>query len=583
MKRMTLGTIALIGALAAVTVKLPSVLLGLAGAQTGAGGHGGGAARGAPLVSSESLEALSPFVITRGAPSLSNPATLSFPALTTKTTEHQEPGTDAGERGVTLGMPQDRSLSGVSESGISVSVKEPTQGAPPPVAIPGGPAAPAVTDTQGPPASVPVVVSDLATTGGNSGPSPLSLGGLVGDGSSPTTIEARAAQPVPTAPAPTAGDGDGRGSGEAPLGFVVLEEAVKRHPLWAELVAVEQEMDSCKEEWQREVDASGLTQSDIDECYAAAERLLAATTSRGDDAGPGGAGGEYAGTIVKRLEETEARLRDETAQRIEAHTAEVKAKLEDDLYAERARLNQEFDEFKDKTLKEYYVSLLNAELKLKLLTLPDDERKALQEKLAKLTVEMQMKLDAKAAEQDGAFQAYAEKRRAEADAEIAAFQRAEDASLSERLASERAKLEESLADLLSGMDSSLGQETQQWREEAIRRAKIEVTARRDALAREFAAKEATFTEKYRQLQARRDALYKKICDDIRAAARKLESDTGMKVNVLEGATTPPPADGSGNDDGSGNHAGVGVGGGAVTSPHGAMDVTEKVLQIIRNR
>ncbi|MGE5593735.1 MAG: hypothetical protein ACM3X3_08665 [Betaproteobacteria bacterium] len=576
MKRMTLGTIALIGALAVVTVKLPSVILGLAGAVAGADGRGGGAAKGAPLVSFQRLEALSPLVIKRGAPSLPTPGTLSLPILATEETEPQKPGTTAGEPGVSLGLSQDRSLSQVSESESGVRVKEPTQGEAPAVTA-AVLAAPAVAAAQAPLASVPVVVSDRATTEGNSGPSPLSLGDSLGDRSEAATVRAPTPQLPATAPAAAASGGGGRDSGEAPLGFVVLEEAVKRHPLWAKLVSVEQEMDSSKEEWQREVDASGLTQSDIDECYAAAERLLTATTSRGDDEESGGIGGDYAGTIVKRLEETEARLRDETAQRIEARAAEVKAKLEDDLYAERARLNQEFDEFKDKTLKEYYVSLLNAELKLKLLNLPDDERKALQEKLAKLTVEMQMKIDAKAAEQDAAFQAYAEKRRAEADAEIAAFQKAEEQSLSEKLAGERAKLEESLADLLNGTDPSLNRETQQWREEAVRRAKIEVTARRDELAREFAAKEAAFTEKYRQLQARRDALYKRICDDIRAAARKLEADTGMKVSVLEGAAPASSADGSGTD------AGAGAGGGIGVSPDGAVDVTEKVLQIIRNR
>ncbi|MEW6107383.1 MAG: hypothetical protein AB1563_13670, partial [Bacillota bacterium] len=79
------------------------------------------------------------------------------------------------------------------------------------------------------------------------------------------------------------------------------------------------------------------------------------------------------------------------------------------------------------------------------------------------------------------------------------------------------------------------------------------------IAREFAAKEAAFTERYGKLQARRDALYRAICDDIRAAARELEAGAGMKVSVLEhGAPTP-------------------------ASAGQAEDVTENVLEIIRNR
>ncbi|MEW6107036.1 MAG: hypothetical protein AB1563_11855, partial [Bacillota bacterium] len=87
MKRITLGTIALLGALAVVTVKLPSVLLGPAG--TGIDGCDGAVAKGDSLVSFQSLKDVSPLVIIkRENPSLPVLASLS---LLGPATEHGEP------------------------------------------------------------------------------------------------------------------------------------------------------------------------------------------------------------------------------------------------------------------------------------------------------------------------------------------------------------------------------------------------------------------------------------------------------------------------------------------------------------
>ena len=577
MKRLTLGTIALLGALAVVTVKLPSVLLGPA--ETGIEGRDGAVAKRDSLVSfqglKDGLKDVSPLVIKRENPSIPALASLSLPGLATEHAEPQNAWAAKEQPGVSLGEAAEQGTAVEVPGRLRAEEGALDRGADLGRAVLGPDARMGLwMHRPGRATPPPVLVSDLPVPERDSGLSPGLRPGDEPGGGSETGDDATPAEPVggvdasdrgssaPVAGAPPqvpAASGGATGGGEARRGFVVLGEAARRHPLWAELAAVEQEIDACKAEWQREVDASGLTEEDIDRCYAAAERLLLASAARGEDDRADGGGAAYAGTLVNRLKEMEARLWDEARRRVEAHAAEVRAKLDDDLYAERARLNQEFDEFKEKTLKEYYLSLFNAQLRLKLLKLPEDERKALQEKLAKLTVEMEMKIDAKAREHDAAFTAYAEKRRAEAEAEIAAFRSKEERSLSEKIAGERAKLEKSLADLLGGTDSSLREETEKWREEAVRRARIELGARQDQIAREFAAKEAAFTERYGKLQARRDALYRAICDDIRAAARELEAGAGMKVSVLEHGAPAP--------------AGAGQ----------AEDVTEKVLEIIRNR
>ncbi|MGE5584666.1 MAG: hypothetical protein ACM309_03870 [Bacillota bacterium] len=550
MKRMTLGTIALLGALAVVTVKLPSAILGPG---SGIEGHDSAAAvKGSPSASSEGLPDISPLVINRGDPSL--PATFAplftarpGPGQTVPQNVHTAEASEDAGRPVTaapvpeiyLGVSPDVEAAGKPGSGLETRDS----------AMSGG-AVPGLVSSD--PISGSAPGSGLESDTDPDSGSVRTPGSGSGSRSRPSAPAAGAPPETPTAPG---GVMDGGGLRH---GFVVLDEAIKRHPLWAELASVEQELDACKAEWQREVDASCLTQEDIDRCYAAAERLLLTPVARGGSS-DGDASTAYAGTLVKRLNEMEARLRNEAERRVEAHAGEVSARLEDDLYAERARLNREFDEFKEKTLKEYYLSLFNTQARLKLLNLPEEERKALQEKLARLTVEMEMKIDAKARENDAAFAAYAEKRRAEAEADAAAFRNREERELSGKLAGERARLENSLAGLLNATDLSLREDAQAWCDEAVRRARTELAARRDRIARDFAAKEEAFTEKHTKLQQRRDALYRTICDDIRAGARELEVAAAMKVSVLERGAKPPA--GTGEDE----------------------DVTERVLAIIRNR
>ncbi len=560
MKRITLGTIALLGALAVVTCKLPSAIIGSRpGSWSGAEGRDGAAVKGDSLVSFQDLKHISPLAITKRDPSLPASDSVTVDGLALHGAPVGAPAAGAapgllhaGEGGPDGGLASAlrTAVNGpgrAAESGIAVPGRSLEPGAgPPPTGEAGGDLRPAEPARPGEAATlhkpIDVAVSSAVSAGAGAGATAVVVAGADSQAEGGRKSESE--------------------GGEARQGFVMLEEAARRHPLWGELAGIDQEMEACKAEWQREVDASCVSRDDIERCYEAATRaLLASEASRGDNGGDGGGGAAYAAVLPNRMKDMEARLREDAERRIEARAAELRAKLDDDLYAERARLNQEFDEFKDKTLKEYYLSLFNTQVKLKLLKLSEEERRALQEKLAKLTVEMEMKLDARRKEHDAAFAAYAERRRAEAEADIEAFRARQEQEVSEKLREERARLEESLADLLRKADSSLQEETERWRDEAVRRARIELAARRDQIAREFAAREAAFTAKYGKLKAQRDALYGAICDDIRKAARELEVGTGVKVSVLEHGIAPP---------------GAGTAG-------GGRDVTEKVLEIIRNR
>ncbi|MFZ5925573.1 MAG: hypothetical protein ACOYW4_10045, partial [Bacillota bacterium] len=348
-------------------------------------------------------------------------------------------------------------------------------------------------------------------------------------------------------------------AGKPRAGFVLLDVAMRRHPLWGELAALEQEMEACKADWQRQVDASHVTEDDIAACYEAGAKALTNGTTKGREIVQASAS-ICADALKKELQDIEARLKEEATRRIEARASEVRAKLDDDLYAERGRLNQEFDTFKEKAFKEYYISLFNIQMKLKLLKLPEAERKSLQEKLANLTAEMQVKIEARQREVDAAFAAYAEKRRAEAEAEIEEFRTDQERNVSLKLKEEQARLEKSLRDRLLAMDLSLPADAEKWREEAVRRAKIELSARREQIAREFAAKEAAFTARWEKLKARRDEIYARIQDDIRKAAHEVERSKGIKVTVLDSSEAAR----------------------ARATP-GGSDLTEQVLKVVRDR
>lgn len=328
-------------------------------------------------------------------------------------------------------------------------------------------------------------------------------------------------------------------TGASDEGFVLLDVAIRRHPLWGELIALEREMESCKADWQRQVDASCITESDIAACYEAGEEALAEGVAGGTEGGRGSLSG-YSDALAKELEGTEARLAVEASERAEAHAAEARAGLDDDLYAERARLNREFDAFRAKMFKEYYLSLFNAQMKLTLLKPPEAERKALQEKLAGLTAEMQARIEARQNEVDAVYAAYSERKRAEAEAEIEKFRTEQERAVSSRLEEERARLEKGLADVFLAMELSLQAEGGEWRDEAARRAKTELAARREQIATEFRAREAAFTAKWEALKSHRDGILARIRDDVYMATREVETNQGITVTVLDGPAAAQP-------------------------------------------
>lgn len=627
MKRITLGTVALLAVLAVVTVKLPSVLVA-----PHSGERGTASGKGRSLVLSQDMKPVTPLVVTRGVPSLPplEPGLLDSHSLASdaQRADLEKAAEDASQDRLSLDYPplpspDDSLLAYVGETcPVEYDIRphgttEPEQatetsrqaqgtgarGVPSPreadlprqesLRLAGTSQAPAdssksdAADPSDAAASSETADSDERGAGAHDkteagasngidtehllrkllGEISITLAGVPSPGLSVANAAQAPREPAESRglrniPAVSPGQQSLRDSGEAEkpqTGFVLLDVAMRRHPSWGELAILEQEMDACKADWQRQVDSSHLTEVDIAACYEACAKALANGAARGREIVQASAS-IHADVLERELQDIETRLREEAARRTEARASEVRAKLDDDLYAERGRLNQEFDTFKDKTFRECFLSLLNIQMKLKLLKLPEVERKALQEKLANLTAEMQVKIEAKQREVDAAFAAYAEKRRAEAEAEIEEFRTDQERHVSLKLKEEQDRLERGLRERLLAMDLSLPADAEEWQEEAARRAKIELSARLEQLAREFAAREAAFTEKWEKLKARWDAIYAWIQDDVMKAAREVERSKGIKVTVLGPSEAV----------------------GARATPDGC-DLTEQALKIIRDR
>ncbi len=375
------------------------------------------------------------------------------------------------------------------------------------------------------------------------------------------------AEPLAELPASPAAPNPGEPSEERQLqqplpqqprtGFVLVDVAMRRHPLWSELSSLDQEMDACRADWQRQVDAYRITEADIAECYEAGARVVLGRAANGGQI-ERASETIYADALARELAEIESRLEEEAADRVEAKAAETRTQLEDRLYAERARLNQELDTFKDSAFREYFLSLFNIELRSRLLKLPEEEQRQLEEKRAGLIREMEARIAAKQEEVEAAFAAYSEREKAAAEANIEGFRDQQERFVAEEIRKERARLERGLAARILAMESSLPADGEKWREEVARRAMIVLSTRRERLSREFAAREAAFVETWESLKARRDALHARILEDIRRAAREIEGTRGMSVTIVESSAP------------------------GQEMPAG-QDLTEQALQVIRDR
>ncbi len=326
-------------------------------------------------------------------------------------------------------------------------------------------------------------------------------------------------------------------------GYVLVDEVVKRHPLWMEQVRIEREIDASKSRWQSYVDASISAEEGIAQCIDVAAHILdgQVLASRGE----GLESAEYSGLLESKLALIEASLVEEAEQRVEAKRMELQAGLEDRLYAKQAELNNEFDEFRDKVVKETYLSIVNIQMKLQLLELSDDERSALEQELSGIKDEVQSRLDAKRKELDEVYAAYSGNEIAKSEELLSRFREEQASWVASELERERQRMTEELECLLDACLPANADGLSLMQEGISMRGLAELSTRREEVFQEFKAREAQFIQELEELSGRRDEIEDAIRKDIYSAVAALRDETGVTIELIDGDYEAGDLDASG--------------------------------------
>jgi hypothetical protein len=229
----------------------------------------------------------------------------------------------------------------------------------------------------------------------------------------------------------------------------------------------------------------------------------------------------------------ETSLTEEAEARIEAKRMELQARLEDRLYTEKARLNNEFDEFRDRVVKESYLTIINIQMRLQLLELPDAERDALKEELRRLTDEVEARLDARRKEQDGIYALYEAEETAGDEEALARYEEEQAHWVASRLQEERERVAREVEGLFSDTLSTSAHDLEIRENMASRRGLVELSARRAEISQEFKGREAQFTKELDELTTSRDETKDCIRRDISSAVSAVRDKMGINMRLVE--------------------------------------------------
>ncbi len=314
-------------------------------------------------------------------------------------------------------------------------------------------------------------------------------------------------------------------------GFVLLDAVMKRHPLWMEVLRIEREIETCRGRWQSYVDASGITEEDVLKCLGIAEQALGEAIC--GDLDENFEFPQYKDVLESRLNLVEASLTGEADARIQAKATELEADLEDRLYAEKARLNNEFDELRDRAVKENYLAIVNTQMKLQLLKLSDVQREVLKEELQHLNDEIEKELSAKQKALDDVYALYEAGETAQADRELMQFRKEQVGWVSSQLQQERERLSKEIEGFFTDTAPGNPDGFEAWQEEVSRRGRIELSCRRAQMSDEFKERESQFTVELDELVAGREQVLERIKTDVFHVVSNLSHDTDIPIEIIE--------------------------------------------------
>ncbi|HHV63267.1 MAG TPA: hypothetical protein GXX51_11600 [Firmicutes bacterium] len=351
-----------------------------------------------------------------------------------------------------------------------------------------------------------------------------------------------------------------------PRAFVDMTRALEGHPGWGKIRAIEREMEESKAKWQDYVDNSLLTEQDINAYYARVKARLEEEAREVEKKRSASVQNEAA-AMAKKIDRYKDDVRAAVDQKVQAQAEILRQQVEDDLYAEQGRLNNEFDEFKKEIARGYYLPMLNLQLKLKLAQLKEVERKALEAELERLQSEMEGQIRSKDEELKKRYEQYANERWQQAEEQLEAFRAEEAKAAADMVARYGAELEREFESKVKLVDEKLSKDAQNHREEIIREANAELQARQAELGSRLAAEEERFRRRYDALREERAALEAEMRKEIETAARAIAAARGLDVHFIEGSQT---GEGGPQDTGTGGVQGK------------MLDITDDVIQYLNS-
>lgn len=382
-----------------------------------------------------------------------------------------------------------------------------------------------------------------------------------GSGGQPSGVPGRPAKDGPTGTAFAPG---GKRAAEAGLsapradaapkaggrGYVDLEKAVTSHPLWSELVKVRGQMEAAKARWQKTVDGFAV----MEQAYSSHVASIAEDAAKLADIQQqyDNNGEPFDEMLQDSLKKYEEDILAEAEEAIQNRARELRARLDSEVFEAEGRMLGEMREFQDKITKEYYLTLVNLQLKLQLGKHTEEQEKELKDKIAAIEGEMRARIEDKRRELSEQHEAFVKQRESEVAAELAAYQDKVMAEARQKIEAEEARVAAELSRNMATMTERLKDTAESYQEVSGRWANTVLNVWSKDGGESFDKAKAKFDKEWASLKAMEAELMAKIEADIKRAAAAYSRMTGVSVSVVD------------------------------HGPAAGRDVTGDVMQILRN-
>lgn len=322
---------------------------------------------------------------------------------------------------------------------------------------------------------------------------------------------------------------------EGSIGYVDVERAMRVHPLWAELEAVEKEMADTRSDWNKYLSTSMY--------YSQPEEFLEMM------------GELKSGQMEALRDQVEAEIARETARRqaeldkqeqeiLKAAEAEVrkvqeeaKDRMQKDLDKLAKQLEKDMNTEANAVREKYQKDMLDIQVELALGKLSEESRKSKLQRLAGL----QSELDKRLQEIERGYNRRLEEEKERLEKELQAEVAKKTEQISDKARSEAEHLRhaytQELSEFVAAKESALQRMMQERDEFSFSSDELFLAGRKPTEIGIPSDAVKMQDEVMSELARRRDALHEAITEDIKSAATRLAEEHGMEAVVAQDEVT----------------------------------------------